>query len=616
MVDDQDYLMNSTHRAYMPKLHQYIGDEGLHLQQFIATTSMCCPSRLSLLTGMFTHNHNVTANQPPHGGFPKFSQLRLDRSYLPAWLQSLNYSTYLTGKFLNSFDVQPGDVARCPQGFDVFDPLTEDSMYDYNNFDFLPQCGQMESFRDAYQTDVIRARALKYITDAAARKRPFYVQINPASCHTSSASKSSDDTFRGRNPKPAPRYVGRFANESVPRVANWGVPLPSVLGLADSMDARKADAAGGVDARKADAASSVDARKADAHYQARLETMLATDDMIKAVVVRLDQLGVLDNTYVVYVSDNGYHLGNHGLAKGKLMPYEEDVRVPFYMRGPGIRPGTTSDYMASMVDLTATIVEMAGGTLPSGVDGLPLPLARIAAGTAGPGAYPRFPSPSAPAASPSSRGLRDMLPLEMWLSEPGYPTDRLDYRAVRSCTSYAALHGGAPATTCWKYIVWCAPANNTTYRELFDLQRDPYEVNNLLLGSNASRPAIARLVTRLNAMLQVMGLCKGPACRDPWATLHPGGDVSSLDDAMDPQYDEQYSQYTRFAYRTCLDHNDPTGGNEVLDAGLAGNLSTCAATSPPAAGMPPTAAATPAGACLPPAANSTEGAARARGDER
>ena len=87
------------------------------------------------------------------------------------------------------------------------------------------------------------------------------------------------------------------------------------------------------------------------------------------------------------------------------MPYEEDVRVPFYMRGPGIRPGTISDYMASMVDLTATIVELAGGSLPSGVDGLPLPLARIADGTAGPGVYPNF--PSAPAGG-SSKGLRDM----------------------------------------------------------------------------------------------------------------------------------------------------------------------------------------------------------------
>ena len=106
--------------------------------------------------------------------------------------------------------------------------------------------------------------------------------------------------------------------------------------------------------------------------------------------------------------------------------------------------------------------------------------------------------------------------------------------------------------------------------------------------------------TLLPCAVQVMGLCKGPACRDPWAVLHPGGTVSSLEQALDPQYDEQYSQYTRFEYRTCLDHNDPTGGNEVLDSSLAGNLSTCALPPVPAAGAPPTSAATPADPWLPP----------------
>ncbi len=69
LVDDQDYLLNSTHRAYMPKLHQYIGDRGIHLNNFVVSTSLCCPSRVSLLTGMYTHNHNVTSNQEPSGGW-------------------------------------------------------------------------------------------------------------------------------------------------------------------------------------------------------------------------------------------------------------------------------------------------------------------------------------------------------------------------------------------------------------------------------------------------------------------------------------------------------------------------------------------------------------------
>ena len=77
LVDDQDYLLNSTNRAYMPRLHQYIGDQGLHLRQFIVTTSVCCPSRTSLLTGMLVHNHNVTANQAPQGKRPGGQELLL-----------------------------------------------------------------------------------------------------------------------------------------------------------------------------------------------------------------------------------------------------------------------------------------------------------------------------------------------------------------------------------------------------------------------------------------------------------------------------------------------------------------------------------------------------------
>lgn len=67
LVDDQDYLINSTDKAYMPRMRARIGDEGLHLPQFIVSTSVCCPSRTSLLTGMFTHNHNVTSNQKQRG---------------------------------------------------------------------------------------------------------------------------------------------------------------------------------------------------------------------------------------------------------------------------------------------------------------------------------------------------------------------------------------------------------------------------------------------------------------------------------------------------------------------------------------------------------------------
>lgn len=539
LVDDQDYLLNSTHRAYMPRLHQYIGDQGLHLRQFIVTTSVCCPSRTSLLTGMLVHNHNVTANQAPQGSFSKFEQLQLDRNWLPGWLKSLNYTTYFTGKFVNGFDVRPGETSRCPRGWDMFDPLTDKTVYDYTDFDFLPNCAKTDTYRDNYQTDIMSTRATDYIEDAVNRGGPFYLQINPAACHT--ACPSGGEEGKCVNPTPAPRHKGLFNNTPVPKNANWGVPLPPDLDISGDNDLQP--------------------KGIDRHYQARLETMLATDEMIEAVVQRLDKLGVLEDTYVMYVSDNGYHLGNHGLAKGKYMPYEEDIRVPFYIRGPGIAPGVVSDYMATMVDLTATFVTLGGGQLAANADGIPLPLDRISAGGAGAGRYPQFPKTVGP--------LQNMLPAELWANSFDNRIDRKNYRSVRAClNSTALLDAGAPVTACWKYTVWCVWPSVSNYRELFDLAADPYELNNLA-GRVAGNATLSRIASRMDAMLQAKGLCKARTCRDPWSIIHPGGAVTSLEQALDPRYDAWYAQYAQFTFRACTKYYDPVN-NEVTDPWLGG----------------------------------------------
>lgn len=97
------------------------------------------------------------------GGWPKFSKLQLDKRWLPRYLGPLGYTTYFTGKFINNFDLTPDDTASCPRGFDVFDPLTDATVYQYINFDFLPQCARLDSYRNSYQTDIIRDRSLGYI---------------------------------------------------------------------------------------------------------------------------------------------------------------------------------------------------------------------------------------------------------------------------------------------------------------------------------------------------------------------------------------------------------------------------------------------------------------------
>ncbi|KAG2494095.1 hypothetical protein HYH03_007734 [Edaphochlamys debaryana] len=583
MTDDQDYLLNSTHRAYMPKLNALLGDRGLHLPNFLVSSSLCCPSRVSLLTGRFTHNHNLTSNQAPQGGFRRFTQLRLDRDWLPGWLQALGYRTMLTGKFMNLFDVAPGDTARCPRGWDLFDPLTDATVYQYVNFDFMPQCQRLDRFRGAYQTDVLADRAAAYISAAAKGGAPFYLQVNPAACHTS-CDKGSEEAGPCRPPVPSPKYAGRWSGLRVPRLPNWNVSLPPALGARPG---------------------TFTARSVDGHYQRRIEALMSVDDLVETVVNALERAGVLGSTYVIFTSDNGYHLGNHAQAKGKTLPYEEDVRVPFFMRGPGVPYGVVHPYMATMVDVTATLVALAGGAPPTRCDGVPLPLDRFAAAAGGTGSSgngtavgraagtgpaaaagppaaveqrppsPTQATPALPQYYPSANGtLRQMVPLEMWIRSWDKDFDRKDYRSIRLCANDSAAPGGggapAAAERCWKYTVWCVSTKSPNFRELYDINADPGEINNLMDQADPGGSAGAerrRLVSRLDALLQVMGYCKGEGCRTPWARLHPGGDVTSFEQAMAPQHDAQYRAYSAFAWRACQPYYDPVN-NEFGDRGL------------------------------------------------
>ncbi|KAJ3479508.1 hypothetical protein NLG97_g8300 [Lecanicillium saksenae] len=104
MTDDQDKLMDST--AYQPLLKKYIADEGTTFNKHFCTVALCCPSRVSLLTGKAAHNTNVTDVQGPYGGYPKFIKEGHNSNYLPVWLQAAGYETYYTGKLMNQHGIR------------------------------------------------------------------------------------------------------------------------------------------------------------------------------------------------------------------------------------------------------------------------------------------------------------------------------------------------------------------------------------------------------------------------------------------------------------------------------------------------------------------------------
>ncbi|KAG2489560.1 hypothetical protein HYH03_012011 [Edaphochlamys debaryana] len=381
LTDDQDYVLNSTHPRYMPELDRLMRRRGLEVRHFTTPIASCCPSRTAFMTGRYCHNTNVTTNSWPLGGHVRFMLDELDEDYLPVWLQAAGYRTYLVGKFLNGFTEDSVYDLGCPRGWDVLDALLQGdtgSAEELHNRDtprFMANCRRRESFDKEFLELVIRRKALQYIDDAAASRQPFFMMINTFAPHDAIASAQAV-------PDVEPRYKDLYGDVQLPKSSNFGVSVPKQIGYfwpVNSDDIRA---------------------QITERYRARLRSLRSVDDTLGAVVSALACRGLLEDTVLVYTSDNGFKLGNHNIAQEKFTQYEEDVRVPFLMAGPGVPRGmaTGMELQASMLDLTATIMWLAGASSQQHpVDGTPLPLPDLLAASS------RTPKPSGASPPDSDR---------------------------------------------------------------------------------------------------------------------------------------------------------------------------------------------------------------------
>ncbi|KAG2440799.1 hypothetical protein HXX76_003654 [Chlamydomonas incerta] len=609
----------------MPLMHQYVAGPGLALRNYGVSTPTCCPSRLSLLTSKFVHNHNITANYLPYGGYERFGQMMaasprapgptagLDAGWLPSQLQAAGYSTYLVGKFLNEFT--PAGAPGCPRGWTALDALVDPWVYTFFGPVFSRDCDPalQRYSQDDYSTDVIRDKGVAYIREAVSAGRPFFLELTPVAPHEA-CTEGESGQWCG-DPLPAPRHSRLFADATIPSTPSWLTPFDNPV-LTGRLQPPQRASNGTVIGPYAPPS----VRRLTQRQRARLQSLQAVDELVRDVVLELEVQGVLDNTYIIYMSDNGYHMGQHNANAGKYMPWEEDVRVPFFIRGPGVPAGMVSDYPAAVVDVAATIVNLAGLPLPADWDGYPLPLHRLVPpGAPGLDARPWRWEPSA--AAGGSGYFREAIPIEMWVFQPGNSCHKLNYRSVRVCSNYLAFgspadyqqamanavgssgstsSGGAPAGstlglgtllfgaagrdaagdtlgtslapllraqqqqgqgqqpavgTCYKYNIWCWGP-----RELYDIGLDPYETQNRF-----SDPQAQRLLGRLDALLNVMGYCRGARCREAYgailATAGAGSSssnvaggkmvVANFSDLMDPRYDSLFAKLPRFQFKRC-----------------------------------------------------------------
>jgi N-acetylglucosamine-6-sulfatase len=431
--DDQ----TSESMRVMPNVNSLIGGHGVTFANSFVNFSLCCPSRSTFLTGQYVHNHKVWSNKSPNGGFDRFEALHANNN-LAVWLKQAGYFTGMIGKYLNNYANHP----PIPPGWSEWHAGApyEQRVYDYtlNNNGSLVQYGHDPSdFKD----DVLTTKAVDFVNRRATKPNPFFLWLTYTSPHVGGPPNPNPPQDCRNAAKPAPRDAHAFDTEPLPKPPNFNE--------ADVADKPQA-------IRKLPVLSSTQIADIQRRYRCELESLLSVDLGVKKVVNALQNKGVLNNTIVVYTSDNGYFHGEHRIPGDKQRVYEESIRVPLEMRGPGIPQGVTVNPLVVNADLAPTIVDAANATPKLTMDGRSLlPVV----------------------ATPGIDKNRELL-----IEEP-------TLKAIR--------------TERYMYVEY-----NTGERELYDLSNDPYE-----LHSRHNAPAYSSVKTQLATRLHKLKNCAGSTCR-------------------------------------------------------------------------------------------------------
>lgn len=474
LTDDQ----RADDQWVLNKTNSLIGEHGVTFKNFFVSLSGCCPSRATFLTGQYAHNHGVLGNTPAqNGGYSKLDHTNT----LAVWLQNSGYYTMHAGKYLNGYmrddaPTVPGSPPfEIPQGWSewygggeggyFYFYINENGNYTiYSNqtwthadCDFHPEDGV------CYKTDVLTKKAVDFIKKRAQSTdgKPFYLSISFPSPHVEVQSKTlsedaldfQDNAFDTpgclNNPPPPARYQDAF--ETLP------LPIPPSFGEKEISDKPMfIKRLPPIDQNSSEASSIA------CSYRSRLESLLAVDEGVETIVNALKATGFYNNTIIFFTSDNGWMNGEHRIPVGKALPYEESIREPLLVEGPGIPQGLTIEKMTVNIDYAPTIVELAGAIANRVMDGKSLlPLIK----------------------DPSISWRNDFLIEAPPIGNFAVRTERYLY------SEYTKSSIGAGA------------------RELYDLQSDKYE-----LESKHNNASFFRVRYQLKQRLDILKTCSGAAC--------------------------------------------------------------------------------------------------------
>ncbi|KAJ3498525.1 hypothetical protein NLG97_g1050 [Lecanicillium saksenae] len=517
LTDDQDQQLGSL--DYMPFVKKHVKNEGTTFTKHFCTVSLCCPSRVSLLTGKTAHNTNVTD-----------VKAGLNDNYLPVWFQDAGYNTYYTGKLMNGYGIRTYRNP-VPRGWTRSDFLLDPKTYVYNDAFFSLDNQPYQRFTGEYSTDLIAKRSLEFLKEGMDANQPFFLGIAPIAPH-------SELTYTFREPVPAGRHQELFPDAQIPRNKNFN---PAQTGSASYF-------------KQLPRLGDAQVQYLDNFHRRRLQALQAVDELVDGIFQALEeQPDVLNNTYIIYTADNGFHLGQHRLPAGKTCGIEEDVNVPFIVRGPGVAKNEVLSFPSSHTDLAPTFLKLAGIPPRNDFDGRPIPVRTTDQ-------------------TPDTLKI-EHVSIEFWgkgiiegtafYNLAGY-FDQNTYKTLRIVSDQHEL----------MYTVWCNGDH-----ELYNMKRDPYQTFNLYGKQPGSSPYdISQLTKRLDTLVLTLKNCKGNSCRHPWKTLFPSGKVSGLQDALDSRYDSFFASQPAVLFDECTlgyipELEGPAGpntyqGSSARDAGI------------------------------------------------
>jgi len=429
LADDLD----ARSSGLLPRLPAIMGQPGTTFSRAYIVQSLCSPSRATLLTGQYAHNHRVIYNDAPAGGFPFFRAR--EGSTVATWLKGAGYRTALVGKYMNGYpNGAPDDYV--PPGWDYWyghlSAFEDHRYYDYwvNDNHSVSRHGNQP---EEYSTNLETQKAVAFIKQAAAAPEPLFLLLTPEAPHdpafyTDAHAREFRDQGCARGPS--------FNESDVRDKPAW------VQGIPYMTDA--------------------EIREADRFEQSRLKSMRSVEEELEAVLVALQASGRMDRTFVFYTSDNGLLMGEHRAVGRKDNHYEESIRVPLIVRGPGVPAGRSLAHPVLNIDLAPTFAELAGVPIPDSVDG------------------------------------RSILPL-LGATPPSLESWRTDFLVE----SYAEGPSLALRTADWLYAEL-----DSGEKELYDMKKDPFQTESL------HRTATPEFTLPFSQRIAALRGCRGASCRN------------------------------------------------------------------------------------------------------